>query len=65
VEAGNSFEFLSRAPLDITIAEMNRLFVDDKYNQDLLNKAMTSPALPEDWRDYFRKRLEGSATIAG
>lgn len=65
VEAGDTFEFLSRAQLDITIAEMNRLFVDDKYNQELLNKAMTTPALPEDWRDYFRKRLEGSTTIAG
>ena len=65
VEAGDAIEFLSREPLDITIAEMNRLFVDDKYNQELLNKAMTSPALPEDWRDYLRKRLAGSATIAG
>lgn len=65
VEAGDRFEFLSRAQLDITIAEMNRLFVADKYNQELLNKAMTTPALPEDWRDYFRKRLEGSTTIAG
>lgn len=65
VQAGDTFEFLSRALLDITIAEMNRLFVDDKYNQDLLNKAMTSSALPEDWRDYFRKRMEGPATIAG
>ena len=65
VEAGDRFEFLSRAQLDITIAEMNRLFVADKYNQELLNKAMTTPSLPEDWRDYFRKRLEGSTTIAG
>lgn len=65
VEAGDAIEFLSREPLDITIAEMNRLFVDDKYNQELLNKAMTSPALPEDWRDYLRKRLAGNATIAG
>jgi len=60
VQADDTFEFLSRAPLDITIAEMNRLFVDDKYNQELLNKAMTSPALPEDWRDYFRKRQLGT-----
>ena len=64
VEAGDSFEFLSREPLDITIAEMNHLFVDDKYNQELLNKAMTTPALPEDWRDYLRKRQAGPA-VAG
>jgi len=65
VQAGDTFEFLSREPLDITIAEMNRLFVDEKYNEELLNKAMTSPALPEDWRDYLRKRLLGPATVEG
>lgn len=65
VQTGDTFEFLSREPLDITIAEMNRLFVDEKYNEELLNKAMTSPALPEDWRDYLRKRLLGPATVEG
>jgi MOSC domain-containing protein YiiM len=29
VQAGNAFEFLSREPLDITIAEMNHLFAND------------------------------------
>lgn len=60
VEAGNSFEFLSRAPEGIRIDEMNRLYVDDKYNVELLNKAIATPALPEDWRDYLRKRLVGA-----
>jgi MOSC domain-containing protein YiiM len=65
VQAGDSFEFLSREPLGITIAEMNHLFADDRYNQELLNKAMTSAALPEDWRDYLRKRLAGPAAVTG
>lgn len=60
VEAGNSFEFLSRAPEAISIAEMNRVFAEDKYNVELLNKAIESPALPEDWRDYLKKRLTGA-----
>jgi hypothetical protein len=42
---------------------MNRLFVEEKYNRDLLDKAMATAALPEDWRDYFRKRLGGVATV--
>lgn len=57
VEAGNLFEFLSREPDAITIAEMNILFAEDKYNRALLQKAIATPALPEDWRDYFEKRI--------
>jgi MOSC domain-containing protein YiiM len=59
VAAGDGFEFLSREPEAISIAEMNRLFVEDKYNASLLQKAITTPALPETWRDYFKKRNSG------
>jgi len=62
VAAGQPFELLTREPQAVTIAEMNRLFVEEKYNRDLLDKAITTPALPEDWRDYFRKRLREMAT---
>jgi MOSC domain-containing protein YiiM len=57
VEAGGSFEILSREPDAIAIAEINHLFVDDKYNRQLLDRAIATPALPEDWRDYFRKMI--------
>jgi MOSC domain-containing protein YiiM len=60
VAAADSFEFLSRAPDGIAIAEMNRLYAEDKYNHELLEKAIATPALPEDWREYLRKRLDGS-----
>jgi MOSC domain-containing protein YiiM len=60
VAAGDSFEFLSREPQAISIAEMNRLFAEDKYNASLLEKAIATPVLPEDWRDYFRKRQSGA-----
>jgi MOSC domain-containing protein YiiM len=60
VSAGNPFEFLSRAPEGITIAEMNRLYVEEKYSRELLDKAIATPALPEDWREYLKKRLDGS-----
>ena len=56
VATGDSFEFLNREPEAITIAEMNRLYVEEKYNRDLLGKAIATPALPEDWREYLRKR---------
>jgi MOSC domain-containing protein YiiM len=43
--------------LAITIEAMNHLFADDRYNRELLDKAFATPALPEDWRDHFRKRM--------
>jgi MOSC domain-containing protein YiiM len=58
VGAGDSIELLSREHDGITIAEMNRLFVQEKYNQDLLQKAIATAALPEDWRNYFLPRLK-------
>ncbi|PYX50188.1 MAG: MOSC domain-containing protein [Acidobacteria bacterium] len=63
VTAGDSFEFQSREPQAISIAEMNRLYVEEKYNRNLLEKAIATPALPEDWRDYFNKRLAGTVTV--
>jgi len=64
VQSGDSFELLSIEPQAITIAEMNRLFVADRYNRPLLEKAIATPALPEDWRDYLAQRLP-KATVAG
>jgi MOSC domain-containing protein YiiM len=58
VEVGNAFELLDRNADGITISEMNRLFVREKYNQDLLRKSIQTAALPEDWREYFSERLQ-------
>jgi MOSC domain-containing protein YiiM len=57
VEVGDAFDLLERNANGITISEMNRLFVREKYNQDLLRKGIQTAALPEDWRDYFSERL--------
>jgi MOSC domain-containing protein YiiM len=65
VAAGDSFEFLSRDEQAITIEEMNRLFVREKYNRDLLEKMLHTRALPEDWRDYFLQRMAPAAAAPG
>lgn len=57
VASGDSFEFLTRAPEAITIAEMNQLIATDRYNRALLEKAIATPDLPEDWREHFSERL--------
>jgi MOSC domain-containing protein YiiM len=58
VEVGDAFELLDPNTDGITISEMNRLFVREKYNQDLLLKAIQTEALPEDWRGYFSETLQ-------
>lgn len=65
VAAEDSFQVLNRAPEAITIEEMNRLFVQDKYNRSLLEKAIATPAMPANWRDYLSERLAGIATANG
>ena len=61
VAVEDDFQLLKRNEHGITIAEMNRLFVRDRYNHDLLRKAIATEALPEDWRDYFSERLDRPA----
>jgi MOSC domain-containing protein YiiM len=64
VGEGDSFELISQVDQGITIAEMNRLFFPEKYNRHLLEKAIATAALPEDWREYFLPRLSGSGVPA-
>ena len=63
VQAGNLFEFLNQEREAISIAEKNRLFVSDKYDHYLLEKAVATSALPESWRDYFTERLPGANAV--
>ena len=63
VTAGDAFAFESREPRAITITEMNRLFSEDKHNRELLEKAMATPDLPEDWRDYLQQRMPGATAV--
>lgn len=57
VTAGESFELLSRSEQGVTVGNVVSLYTADVANQDLLQRASKLPALPEGWREYFRKRL--------
>jgi len=57
VTAGDSIKLLARDENGITVAEIVNLYTADASNQDLLHRVSELPALPESWRDYFRKRL--------
>ncbi len=45
VKTGDAFELLSQESRAITIAEMNHLFADDRYNRGLLDKAIATPGV--------------------
>jgi MOSC domain-containing protein YiiM len=57
VAAGDSIELVTRDQRGITVAEIVNLYTSDAANQDLLRRVSELSALPESWRDYFRKRL--------
>jgi MOSC domain-containing protein YiiM len=57
VAAGDSIELLARDQRGITVAEIVNLYTADAANQDLLRRVSELSALPQSWRDYFRKRL--------
>jgi MOSC domain-containing protein YiiM len=61
VAVEDAFQLLTQNQDGITISEMNRLLVREKYNQDLIRKAIHTTALPPDWRVYLSERLDQPA----
>jgi MOSC domain-containing protein YiiM len=57
VGAGDQVRVIGHDRAAITVADIVGLYAADGANQDLLYRASELPALPESWRDYFRKRL--------
>jgi MOSC domain-containing protein YiiM len=57
VAAGDAMEFTDRQASGVTITDIVNLYTADSENQDLLRRAAGLTALPESWKDYFRKRL--------
>jgi len=57
VGAGDEIELLERNTSGVRVVDVTRLYSSDKENVDLLRRAMATEALPDSWREYFRKRL--------
>jgi MOSC domain-containing protein YiiM len=60
VTRGDSIEFTQRSDHDVTVADVRALYARDSDDQDLLRRAADLPALPDSWRDHFRKRLRAT-----
>src|SRR5947209_10972572 len=57
VTGGDTVTLIARDDLAVSVAAIVGLYTADAVNQDLLRQASELSALPEGWRDYFRKRL--------
>ena len=57
VESGDAIQFTEKQESGVTITEIVNLYSTDAHNQELLRRATELPALPQAWKDYFRKRL--------
>lgn len=57
VEKGDAIEFTQEQNPGLTIMDIVNLYTIDSENQELLRRAIELPALPQSWKDYFRKRL--------
>jgi MOSC domain-containing protein YiiM len=57
VEEGDEIEWMEKQESGVTITEIVNLYSTDSQNQELLRRASEVMALPQSWRDYFRKRL--------
>jgi MOSC domain-containing protein YiiM len=57
VENGNAIEFTEKQKTGVTITDIVNLYTVDSENQELLRRATELAALPQSWKDYFRKRL--------
>lgn len=56
VGAGDAIERIAHDERGLTVADVVTLYSTDASNQPLLERASDHPALPDSWRDYFRKR---------
>ncbi len=60
VASGNPLAFAGRDDHGVTVSDIAALYARDRDNEDLLRRAVALPALPESWKDYFRKRLSSA-----
>jgi MOSC domain-containing protein YiiM len=58
IGAGDPVERVHQDANGITVADIVRLYVDDKNHLDLLQRAAQVATLPRSWRDHFQRQIE-------
>lgn len=57
VGAGDEFELIQKNASGVRVVDVTRLYSSEKENVDLMQRAIATEALPDNWRQYFLKRL--------
>ena len=66
VGAGDTIQRVHRDPHDITVADIARLYLHERDNVAMLQRAVEHEGLPEGWRTYFQEQLaQRSKTTEG
>jgi MOSC domain-containing protein YiiM len=58
IGAGDTIEIIDRDPHRISIAALNRLITADEDDRAAIEEVLAVESLPQNWRDYFTKRLK-------
>src|SRR5205085_567478 len=56
VSAGSEIEILSRDPNQVTVADIEKLYLGQTRDPDLLQRALTASALPLNWKPSLLRR---------
>jgi MOSC domain-containing protein YiiM len=57
VKDGDAIESIEKQETGVTITDIVNLYSIDSQNQELLRRATQVSALPQSWKEFFRKRL--------
>ena len=58
VGAGDSIETMSRDANELKVADVTRLFLNDKDDLETLERALRVDALPDSWKKRFERQLD-------
>jgi MOSC domain-containing protein YiiM len=66
VGAGDEVRVINRDPNGVPVSEITRLYAEKRYSAadvGLVLRALRVAALPQRWKEYFRRRLEQIPTL--
>jgi len=58
VAAGDEFQLLAKNASGVRVVDITRLYSSDRENVDLLRRAIATDALPDSWKEYFKKQIK-------
>lgn len=58
IGAGDELELISRDAHAVSVSDITRLYAKDKRDVEGMRRAIEVDALPDDWREFFREKME-------